>query len=332
MSLSLAAEPRRRGLFEPYFWTRLSQLPSVHPLAALLFPEPLPTVCFVNRQQIARGRLESNASLNVPDIRDLRLQPDGDKTVRGERPKLGGLDLGGTLIPVFDGELLLLVQPGGDHTSGSRPASRAPSRPPSAADTTVVEKMFSRTPSIRVTPGSSHGHGTERKPSLARRNSLPSMSRRTSLVASEVTSERPLRVVVQAGTLDRLVDVLVHGLQGVSVSVADDNGEMPLTDRKTREVRVDMDDFSHVWWNVYRSFVKPEVLFEVRHLARSLRWAPYKLTHWSSASAETICWRSSARSFNNARGDLSRRAAAARGLGGVGRVDHARRWRPGCAR
>ncbi|KAI0700969.1 hypothetical protein C8T65DRAFT_656956 [Cerioporus squamosus] len=266
MSLSLAAEPRRRGLFEPYFWSRLSQQCTVHPLAALLFPEPLPAVSFVNRQQIARGRLESNASLNLPDIRDLRLQPDGDKTIRGERPKLGGLDLGGTLIPVFDGELLLLVQPGGDTVSGSRPASRAPSRPPSrsAADSPAVEKMFSRQPSIRVTPGSSHGHGTaERKSSLARRNSLPSMSRRTSFVASEVTSERPLRVVVQAGTLDRLVDVLVHGLQGVSVSVADDNGEIPLTDRKTREVRVDMEDFSHVWWNVYRSFVKPEVLFEL---------------------------------------------------------------------
>ncbi|TFK85784.1 hypothetical protein K466DRAFT_664258 [Polyporus arcularius HHB13444] len=266
MSLSLAAEPRRRGLFEPHFWSRLSQQPTVHPLVALLFPEPLPAVCFVNRQQIARGRLDSSASLNLPDIRDLRLQPDGDKTIRGERPKLAGLDIGGTLIPVFDGELLLLVQPGGDPVSGSRPGSRAPSRPPSrsAAESPVVEKMFSRQPSIRVTPSSSHGHGTaERKSSLARRNSLPSMSRRTSLIGAEVVSERPLRVVVQAGTLDRLVDVLVHGLQGVSVSVADDNGEIPLTDRKTREVRVDMEDFSHVWWNVYRSFVKPEVLFQL---------------------------------------------------------------------
>lgn len=98
---------------------------------------------------------------------------------------------------------------------------------------------------------------------MARRNSLPSLSQRTSLVASEITSERPLRVVVQAGTLERLVDVLVHGLQGVSVSVADDNGEIPLTDRKTREVRVDMDDFSQVWWSVFRSFVSTQVLFEV---------------------------------------------------------------------
>ena len=87
------------------------------------------------------------------------------------------------------------------------------------------------------------------------------------MVASEAPSERPLRVVVQAATLERLVDVLVHGLQGVSVSVADDNGEMPLTDRKTREVKVDMDDFSQVWWSVFRSFVTPQVLFEVSQLS-----------------------------------------------------------------
>ncbi|KAI0629663.1 hypothetical protein C8Q77DRAFT_1141583 [Trametes polyzona] len=268
MSLSTAAEPRRRGMFEPYFWSRLSQQASVHPLVALLFPEPLPAVSFINRSHIVRGRLESNASasgVNVQDIRDLRSHLDGERTSQGERPKLGGLDLGGTVIPVFNGELLLLVQPGGDVVPSSRPASRAPSRPPSSAapDTPTLERSFSRNPSIRVTPGSSHGHGTERKSSMVRRNSLPSMSQRTSLVASEVTSERPLRVVVQAGTLERLVDVLVHGLQGVSVSVADDNGEMPLTDRKTREVRVDMDDFSQVWWNNFRSFLKPQVLFEL---------------------------------------------------------------------
>ena len=155
---------------------------------------------------------------------------------------------------------------GRDNPASTRSASTSPSRPPSrtAADSPVTEKMFSRNPSIRVTPGSSHGHGTERKPSLARRNSLPSISQRTSLIVNEIVSDKPLRVVVQAGTLERLVDVLVHGLQGVTVSVADDNGEMPLTDRKTREVRVDVEEFSQVWWNVFRCFVTPQVLFEVR--------------------------------------------------------------------
>lgn len=303
MSLSLAAEPRRKGLFEPYFWSRLSSHQTTHPLAALLFPEPLPTVAFVSRGQILRGRIESSSSLNVQDIRDLRLQSDGDRTIRSDRHKLPGFDLGGTVIPVYGGELLLLVQPGGEAVSASRPTSRAPSRPPSrtAADSPVTEKMFSRTPSIRVTPGSSHGHGTERKPSLARRNSLPSISQRTSLVASDVVSERPLRVVVQAGTLDRLVDVLVHGLQGVSVSVADDNGEMPLTDRKTREVRVDMDDFAQVWWHVFRCFVTPQVLFEVRQPVTTPHRRLTTIRLCATASPETLRWRPSAWSRADAR-------------------------------
>ncbi|KAJ2956390.1 hypothetical protein NUW54_g14671 [Trametes sanguinea] len=203
------------------------------------------------------------------------------------------------------------TSPGVDTAASSRPASRAPSRPPSSAapETPVLERAFSRNPSIRVTPGSSHGHGTERKPSLVRRNSLPSMSQRTSMVASEVTSERPLRVVVQAGTLDRLVDVLVHGLQGVSVSVSDDNGEMPLTDRKTREVRVDMDDFSQVWWNVFRSFVKPQVLFEVRSRAVGALRACAHASVSSSALEEALHWRASGRSHADSRRDLARHPA-----------------------
>ncbi|KAL6305095.1 hypothetical protein BKA93DRAFT_731484 [Sparassis latifolia] len=263
MSLSLAAEPRRKGLFEPYYWTRPAAQQLNHSLAALLFPEPLPTSSLINRELASRGRLESNAStLNVQDLeylREVRLKSCNDSV---EPAKPNSLDLGGTILPVFNGELLLLVQPGADTVPCSRPGSRTASRPPSSVvDHAPPEKTIGRTPSMRVTPGSSHV--LERKPSVIRRNSLPSMSQRTSLVVSEVSSERPLRVVVQAGTLDRLVDVLAHGLQGISVSVADDNGEMPLNDKKVREVKVDMDDFFQVWWNVFRSFVTPQVLFEL---------------------------------------------------------------------
>lgn len=83
------------------------------------------------------------------------------------------------------------------------------------------------------------------------------------MVVSEISSEKPLRVVVQAGTLDRLVDILVHGLNGVTVSVADDNGEMPLNAAKTKEVKVDVDEFAQIWWNSFRSFLTPQVFFEV---------------------------------------------------------------------
>jgi hypothetical protein len=63
MSLSLAAEPRRRGLFEPYLWTRSlpSQSTSVS-LLPLLFSDPLPTLTLMDRSKLVRGRLDSDAS------------------------------------------------------------------------------------------------------------------------------------------------------------------------------------------------------------------------------------------------------------------------------
>ncbi|TFY55136.1 hypothetical protein EVJ58_g8436 [Rhodofomes roseus] len=261
MSLSLAAEPRRKGLFEPHYWTRSTSQQSTPSLVGVLFPEPLSTVSLINRGLLTRGRLESSTSLNLQDIQHLRQLPQrmSRDSPNGGRTAAGN-ELGGTILSVFDGELLLLV-PSVDPSTPSRPTSRTPSRPPSSvADSPASGGTVSRTSSIRVSPGVSHG--LDRKPSMIRRNSLPSISQRTSLLMPEASSDKALRVVVQAGTLDRLVDVLVHGLQGVSVSVSDDNGEMPLTASKTREVKLDMDDFSDVWWNVYRSFMTPQILFE----------------------------------------------------------------------
>ncbi|THH20488.1 hypothetical protein EW146_g880 [Bondarzewia mesenterica] len=271
MSLSVAAESRRKGLYEPYFWSRStsSSGPSHHSLVPLLFLEHLPDVTLINRAQIWRGRLESGATqLNVQDVHFLR-NVDSASQLSGARKRrsfgaaadaLNADDFGGTLIPLFDGELLLLVQPGGE-TSISPPSSRAPSRPPSSViESNSTERPVSRVPSMRVKPGS---HGVERKTSLARRNSLPSISQRTSLVIPERISERPVRAIVKAGTLERLVEILAHGLPGVSVSIADDNGEMPLREGMTREVRLDRVDFASVWWNVYRSFVTPLVFFEL---------------------------------------------------------------------
>jgi len=266
MSLSLAAESRRKGVYEPYFWSR-ALAPSSHNLIPLLFPEPLPVVTLINRDHIWRGRLESNAA-QLSDVQALRnaetiLQPAATRKRRSfaasaSRDGSSSTDIGGTVIPLFDGELLLLVQPGSD----SRPSSTSASRPPSTSvETGSIDKPISRVPSIRVRPGSSQG--VERKTSLARRNSLPSMSQRTSLVIPEHPTERTVRVVVQAGTLDRLVEVLAHGLPNVTVSFADDNGEMPLRESKTREVRLDRAEFMAVWWNTFRSFISPLVFFEV---------------------------------------------------------------------
>ncbi|KDQ28454.1 hypothetical protein PLEOSDRAFT_1077284 [Pleurotus ostreatus PC15] len=262
MSLSLAAEPRRKGLFEPYYWTRPPN--SYSPSAALIpliFPEPLPALSLIDRSSVLRGRQDSDPT----DLQYIRLE---DR--KGRRSDIGGWDFagirrGGTMIPVFGGELVLVVRPGADPAAslGSRPPSQAPSRPPSSVvDVSPGEKSVSRAPSIRVKPGSSQS--LERKTSMARRNSLPAISQRQDIMTiSEPSTEPPLRVLVQAATLNALVQILVHGLKNVSVSVADDNGEMALKEGKTRELFMDYGEFSTVWWRVFRSFVTPLVFFEL---------------------------------------------------------------------
>ncbi|KAJ7152811.1 rho GTPase activating protein 22 [Mycena filopes] len=255
LSLSLAAEPRRKGLFEPHYWTRAATQTPNAILTPLLFPEIFPTSSLIDRDQILRGRVDSDA-----DPRLLRLDPQLSNQPRREIGGIAGL----TQIPVFNGELLLSVWHGtiGDSASSSRPSSRIPSRPPSSVVGDGAEATLGRAPSVRVKPGSSQG--LDRKTSVARRNSLPSPSQqRRTFVASEPSSEPPLRVRVCAGSLHQLVQVLVHGLQGVSVSFADDNGEMSLREGKTRELVVDQAEFSKLWWNVYRSLVSPLVFFEL---------------------------------------------------------------------
>jgi len=238
-----------------------------------MMPEPLPSIALIDRAEVIRGRTESSSNSNtaqeVAAARELLLQPNPRSKRCSSDPvwdsALGVTsDVGGIEVAVFEGELIVAIQPLSETSSVSQPSSRSTSRPPSTVtDITGMEKSFSRSPSIRMRRAAAKG--LERKPStIGRRNSLPSVpSNPEELMPPQVSSERPLRVKVKAGTLERLVDVLLHGLQGVSVAFSDDNGEMPLRDGKQRDLKVDHSDFSTVWWNSFRSFVTPLVLFEV---------------------------------------------------------------------
>jgi hypothetical protein len=238
-------------------------------LIPLLFPDPLPTLTLVDRSKLVRGRLESDAS-EMQYLRsvDSQLRQEAGRNLHNldanqDYIKRLILGTGGTVISLHNGNLRLVVQSGTFESESSRPSSNAFSRPPSSVDH-GSEKPLSRNPSIRVKPSTSQG--LDRKTSVARRSSLPSVSllSRQNFVTSEQPSlDPPLRVVVQAGTLNNLVEVLVHGLEGISVSVADDNGEMSLREGMKREVVIDRVEFARVWWNVFRSFVSPFVFFEV---------------------------------------------------------------------
>ena len=280
MSLSLAAEPRRKGLFEPYFWTRSIHMhTSYTSLIPLLFPDSLPTLTLVDRSKLVRGRLESDAS-EMQYLRsvDAQLRQEAGRNLHNldanqDYIKRLILGTGGTVISLYGGNLRLVVQSGTfESESSSRPSSNAFSRPPSSVVDHGSEKNLSRNPSIRVKPSTSQG--LDRKTSIARRSSLPSVSHlsRQNFVTSEPSLDPPLRVVVQAGTLNNLVDVLVHGLEGISVSVADDNGEMSLREGMKREVVIDRIEFARVWWNVFRSFVSPFVFFEVKDFFCCFVW------------------------------------------------------------
>ena len=272
MSLSLAAEPKRKGLFEPYYWTpkpssSSGQAPG-QSLLPLLFPEPLPSLHLLDRTQLVRGRVDSDAS----DVFNIRASPDHQRS--GSHPQQqqpqrnrDHLSQQGTVIPVYNGELLLVVQKVAESTPSSRPTSYATSRPSSSIDDAsiiVPDKTISRSPSIRVKPSSSQS--LERKTSVAKRSSLPSLSHRPNFVITEPSTNPPLRVVVRAGTCSVLVKILVQGLTGVSVSVADDNGEMSLREGISRELVLDRSEFARMWWNVFRSFVTPLAFFEVGDL------------------------------------------------------------------
>jgi hypothetical protein len=75
-----------------------------------------------------------------------------------------------------------------------------------------------------------------------------------------------LPVVVVGGTIESLVQVLIHGLDGITAATSDDNGEMALRDPRAKNLRVDHDDYCKTWWNTYRSFLSPATFLAVSNI------------------------------------------------------------------
>ncbi|KAF8723198.1 GTPase-activator protein for Rho-like GTPases, partial [Rhizoctonia solani] len=249
-------------------------------------------------------------------------QSGGQGQSKGKEVRLLGEDLGETTLTVFSGELVLkLVKE--EKGTGERALSRSTtmlrnvSRPASLVEEDGLEGLSaslsgilspnssgvlspgsaalrlerkpSRNPSIRATP-SSH---LERKQSAirSRRSSLPSISQRASLVVTEASGEPPLRALVSSGSLEKLVDVLISGLEevGMQTSPADDNGETSLREGRTRGVRVDHAEYCRIFWGMFRSFVTPMVLFEMiqkryRNAANKKSFTSSSLARFSSHS------------------------------------------------
>ncbi|KAG8910322.1 rho GTPase-activating protein, partial [Tulasnella sp. 408] len=266
LPLSFAIESRQRGQYQPYFWKPQPTHSAAQSILPLLFPEPLPTVSLIDRNALIRTKKETllgpvpGAEVNEAQVQKLTNPNVRSKSRTPSRQRnIAEVDLDETLIPCFGGELVLKL-PRDD--GKSRPTSFVDSLFPNASPSDGA-KAPTRGNSIRLNTGSR----LERKGSqmrLSRRSSLPSISQRNSLLIPDApVVESSIRVTVKSGTIDRLVDVLVSGLDGVGVTHADDNGEMPLRDGKSKSFKVDRAEFARVWWTGFRSFVTPLVLFEL---------------------------------------------------------------------
>ncbi|CAG8561211.1 4285_t:CDS:2 [Diversispora eburnea] len=97
----------------------------------------------------------------------------------------------------------------------------------------------------------------------SKRNSLHGMSHspRTSLHVN--IEHDALMVVVKAGTLERLIDVLVNGVTAYSASVVDDNGEPPLSIGRQSQLGINSTEYTATFFSTYRSFCSPNLLLDI---------------------------------------------------------------------
>jgi hypothetical protein len=71
-----------------------------------------------------------------------------------------------------------------------------------------------------------------------------------------------LPVTVKSASTERLIDILICGIEGDSPSV-DDNGQMPLHVNSARKFSLDLQSYRRGFFAMYRSFLDPNLLFEV---------------------------------------------------------------------
>ena len=71
-----------------------------------------------------------------------------------------------------------------------------------------------------------------------------------------------LPVTVKSASTERLIDILICGIEGDSPSI-DDNGQMPLHVNSARKFSLDLESYRRRFFAMYRSFLDPNLLFEV---------------------------------------------------------------------
>jgi hypothetical protein len=277
LELSYSAETRTKINYFPHYWKPRSEL-NLSPLAPTDFPRPFPTLHLVphepNRAQPAPvGEAHPLSEGHFRHILDLARgalngshawRRSADMSSQTHPTAFSDNEIGDTFVFAYNGEIVLKVlcnMPSPRSSQYHAGASRAsPEATGGSGDgTNGAPRSLSRAPSVNAAMSGSLSRKASRTSLLSRRSSLPSLSRGPSFTHPEVRTSTSLVVAVSGGTLDRLIDVLIDGLE-VTVSSTDDSG---LSVGATRTLCVDRQDFESTWWATFRSFVSAFVFFEV---------------------------------------------------------------------
>lgn len=287
--MSYVIEYRSRIHFNPYFWKPPSDA-AVQALQAVAFVQPFPVPSLMSSDPEDFSRMHTTTS---PDValgwiseehfgQIINLEPSRPSLVRqslewqssaGHATSHSESDLTDTFVYAHNGEVVLKVvraplptrpvRRGGD--KGQQNHKNRHSRNGSGdIPTSNTPPSLSRAPSVRAAMSPSLNKKASRASMVSRRSSLPSLSRAPSMAAPETRSDTTnLMVVVSGGSLDRLIGILMGGMD-VSVSTTDDSG---FQTGHSKNLSVDRDAFAKTWWLTFRSFVSAFVFFEVMQIS-----------------------------------------------------------------
>ncbi|KAE8216721.1 hypothetical protein CF327_g157 [Tilletia walkeri] len=279
---SLHAEPKTLGAHEPYWRQPRSARATSNALVPLLFPQPLPHLSLVDRASLLAGVTEPPRSSSG------LLDPERTITARspGSRPQLSGSPLARSLtfpasqptrnartfafnrIPEWSSVSGNAGGNGDEHVLHIGPdlvlrtvGEVAPSTPSSPR----ASKRFSQDMSRQTRPLSQ----------VSKRSSLPA-SNRSSVVDVAAT----LAVTLKAGSLEKITDIMVMGVDHITTSLPDDNGEVPLSSARKAHLSMDLHSFRLAFLGTFRTLCTPNVLLRMlvkRFVAAEAAGAEYAM-------------------------------------------------------
>lgn len=269
MERSFHLEPKALGNLDARerHWLPSNAHPGL-PLVPLLFPQPLPLLSLTNAAQIKAEifRREDPRTHHGSD-------PQATITSRSiTRPALAGSPL--IRSSAFSPPLGSRVGRSGAFSGIIEWSSSVPSPNWEDASSSIVkvgnelvlrvvqEANLSLPNSPMTGKRFSQDFGRASRPlsQISKRSSLPT-SNRSSVVDIVV----PLQVVVKAATLDRMIDLLVMGVQHVDTSLgatASDGADTQSAPTRKTKLVIDMENYRTTFLATYRSLCSPSELFQ----------------------------------------------------------------------